>query len=73
VRHRGGEVQRLTESGRAGLIDLPRVSDELYHSARVLRIFTTERRDLEPAPVLELLRTPASELRSRLAAPAVLH
>jgi uncharacterized protein len=66
VRHRDGSVRRLTESGRAGLIDLPRVADELYHSARVLRIFTTERRELRPEPVWELLRLPAEGLRERL-------
>ena len=44
LRQRDGATQRLTESGRAGLIDLPRIADELYHSARVFRVFTVERR-----------------------------
>jgi hypothetical protein len=45
LRERAGR-QRLTETGRAGLIDLPRVADELYRSARAFRVFTTERREL---------------------------
>jgi hypothetical protein len=63
-------VQRHTEGGSAGLIDLPRVSDELYHTARVFRVFATERREIAPEEVLPLLALPPAELRSRLAATA---
>ncbi len=63
---RGGAVQRLTESGRAGLIDLPRVSEELYHSARAFRVFTTSRRELAPERMLELLALAEPEARARL-------
>ncbi|HET7322206.1 MAG TPA: HD domain-containing protein [Longimicrobiaceae bacterium] len=66
LRDRAGRTVRLTESGRAGLIDLPRVADELYHSARVFRAFTTERRVLEAAPILALLRLTPDALRRRL-------
>jgi hypothetical protein len=66
LRGRGGDTVRLTQGGRAGLIDLPRIADELYHSARVFRIFTTERREIDPAPVLELLRLSPGELERRL-------
>lgn len=69
LRRRDGTVQRLTEGGRAGLIDLPRVADELYRSARVFRVFTTERRSLDAERVLPLLALPADALRERLAAP----
>jgi uncharacterized protein len=65
VRYREG-AGRLTQGGRAGLIDLPRIADELYHSARVMRIFTTERRVLEADAILPLLALPAEALRSRL-------
>lgn len=61
-----GELQRLTESGRPGRIDLPRVSDQLYHSARVFRVFSMERRECDADPLLELLRLDAEELRERL-------
>jgi HD superfamily phosphohydrolase len=62
----GAEPQRLTEGGRAGRIDLPRVADELYHSARVFRVFTVERRELPAAPLLELLRMGRESLEHRL-------
>ena len=39
LRHRGGSVERLTDEGRAGQLGLPRVADELYRSARRLRVF----------------------------------
>jgi len=40
VGRRGGEVVRLGQKGIPGVIDLPRVADGLYRSARVLRVFT---------------------------------
>ncbi len=64
---RGERTQRLTEGGWAGLIDLPRVSDELYHSARVFRVFTTERRHLPAERILPLLRLPAEAVSQQLA------
>ncbi len=72
VLRRDGSVQRLTAGGRAGLIDLPRVSDELYHTARVFRIFTIERRNFPAEGVLSLLSLPREELRRRLDDPAPL-
>jgi len=39
VLRRGGHVHRLTREGLPGSINLPALSDELYHSARVLRVF----------------------------------
>lgn len=47
VRRRSGGIERLTSAGLPGLIDLPRVGDELYRSTRVLRVFTLERRVLD--------------------------
>jgi len=55
VERRDGGVERLGEAGLAGLIDLPRLANELYHTARVLRVFTFERRTLESDRVLELV------------------
>jgi HD superfamily phosphohydrolase len=47
MRTRAGEVVRLGPEGRTGLIGLPAVADELYRSARVLRLFTrTTRREV---------------------------
>jgi HD superfamily phosphohydrolase len=67
LRTRSGAVERLTDAGRAGHLGLPRVADELYRSARRLRIFVASppRRSLED--VLALLTWPASEVEWRLA------
>jgi uncharacterized protein len=66
LRTRAGSVERLTDAGRAGHLGLPRVADELYRSARRLRIFvaTPPSRSLEP--VLELLTWPADEVKQHL-------
>lgn len=58
VERRGGRVQRLGGSGIPGLLDLPRVAGELYSTARVLRVFTFERRDLDRDEVLARLTNP---------------
>lgn len=64
---RNGDVQRLTSSGEKGLIDLPRLSHRLHHSARVFRVFSLERLDsVDPLPILELLQAPADEVAARL-------
>jgi HD superfamily phosphohydrolase len=64
---RDGTVRRLTAAGRAGLIDLPRLGRDLYHAARVLRVFTWPRIEL-PAPerVLELVTAPQAEIEALL-------
>jgi hypothetical protein len=56
----------LTDAGRAGHLGLPRVADELYRSARRLRIFvaTPSPRALEP--VLGVLTWPADEMKQHL-------
>jgi uncharacterized protein len=41
VEKRNGEVLRLGPTGRAGMIGLPRISEELYSTARVLRVFVS--------------------------------
>jgi uncharacterized protein len=67
LRHRDGSVGRLGESGRAGLIDLPRVAGDLYRSARVLRLFTTERRRVAPERLMRLIDMDRDGLERRLA------
>ena len=59
---RAGTVERLTDEGRAGQLGLPRVADELYRSARRLRVFVARPPSRSPEFVLELVRTPASAL-----------
>ncbi|MEX2583153.1 MAG: HD domain-containing protein [Gemmatimonadota bacterium] len=66
---RDGRTVRLPESGHAGLIDLPRVADELYHSARMFRVFSTERRTLDQQSMLTLLARPPIDIERRLHSP----
>jgi hypothetical protein len=63
---RDGRTVRLGAEGHSGLIDLPRISDQLYHSARVMRLFCFERKRILEKPVLDLLGMSASELRTRI-------
>jgi uncharacterized protein len=70
---RSGEVIRLGPSGRSGLIGLPRIADELYRSARVLRVYTTgERRSVPPATLAGLAQLTAAEATERLGRGAAL-
>ncbi len=67
LRTRAGGVEQLTDEGRAGQLGLPRVADELYRSARRLRIFTAEPPRIPLAGAVALLRLPAAEVHGRLA------
>lgn len=49
VLRRTGEVERLTGEGWSGTINLPSLSEELYESARWLRVFTARRTTLDVA------------------------
>jgi hypothetical protein len=62
IERRGGAVQRMDMEGLEGLLDLPRVSQELYSSARVLRVFTFERREVSADSVLERITRPAGSV-----------
>jgi hypothetical protein len=66
LRTRGGAVERLTDAGRAGHLGLPRVADELYRSARRLRIFVAKSPSQPFDRVVELLACPAEEVEYRL-------
>jgi HD superfamily phosphohydrolase len=59
VLRRGGDVERLTGEGWIGTINLPSLSEELYKSARWLRVFTARRTNLEPRRVLAALERSA--------------
>jgi uncharacterized protein len=55
VQRRNGAVLRLGPGGREGMIGLPAVADELYRTARVLRLFTAhERRTVAPEKLSRL-------------------
>jgi uncharacterized protein len=68
VRRRTGEVLRVGPGGQAGLIGLPRVADELYRTARVLRVFAlgTPARPLDARAVGRLVALDDAEVRQRL-------
>jgi len=55
VLRRSGKVERLTGEGWTGTINLPSLSEDLYKSARWLRVFTAKRSKLEPRRVLDAL------------------
>jgi hypothetical protein len=58
IQRRTGEVERLGPEGLPGVLDLPRVAEELHRTARVLRVFTFERRELAAERVLDRITQP---------------
>ena len=66
LRTRSGAVERLTDAGRAGQLGLPRVADELYRSARRLRVFVASAPARSLNGILDLLALPAPEVRRRV-------
>src|SRR5665213_2065723 len=54
VLRRDGTVELLTDRALSGTINLPRLSDELYRSARWLRMFTAHRVDVGK---IDIMRT----------------
>jgi HD superfamily phosphohydrolase len=63
---RDGRIEQLTAAGWEGAINLPRLSDELYRSARRLRVFTADRTPVPSDRVLAVLRLEADDVRARL-------
>jgi uncharacterized protein len=55
VLRRNGEIERLTGQGWPGAINLPSLSQELYLSARWLRVFVAKRMDLPPGLVKSII------------------
>ena len=72
VQRPDGEVRRVTAAGWEGAINLPKISEEFYRSARWLRVYTATRVALNPAAVLRLAARSAPEVRQLLAAGASL-
>ena len=52
---RGGRTVRMGRKGIPGLIDLPKLAEQLHRTARVLRLFTFERREVDPEWLLDRL------------------
>ena len=61
-----GHVELLTADGWEGAMNLPRLSDEFYQSARRLRVFTADRAPIPTDRVLRVLRQDAAAVRERL-------
>jgi len=59
VERRDGAIQRFDMEGAEGILDLPKVARELYTTARVLRVFTFERREISAEQVLDRITRPA--------------
>ena len=63
---RNGAVERLTDEGRAGQLGLPRIANELYRSARRLRVFVASAPDASLDGLLEVITWPQAELEAAL-------
>ncbi|HTJ23704.1 MAG TPA: HD domain-containing protein [Gemmatimonadaceae bacterium] len=66
VQRRGGGVRRVTASGWEGAINLPKLSEELYRSARWLRVYTARRTSLEAEGIVRLASASREEVVARL-------
>jgi HD superfamily phosphohydrolase len=67
VLRRSGRVERLTAGGLGGTINLPSLADELYRSARWLRVFTARRTEVSAGEIVALVSRPAAEVRAMVA------
>lgn len=63
---RDGRVRRLTSEGWPSAMNLPRLADELYRTARWLRVFTTRRMEIPVERTLVALERSPAELRAAL-------
>jgi HD superfamily phosphohydrolase len=72
VQRRDGSVRRLTPEGWEGAINLPKLSEELYGSARWLRVFACRRVAIGRAAVVRLATMSADDVRRALGAGTLL-
>jgi len=66
VVRRSGSVARLTSAGLEGAIHLPALSQQLYASARWLRVFVAERTELPRHAISALAEMSAADVRAGL-------
>jgi len=59
-------VHRLTAEGWDGAINLPKLSEELYRSARWLRVFACRRVEIPRAAVYRLVSLTPDEVAARV-------
>jgi uncharacterized protein len=67
VKRRGGAVEHLTSTGLVGALNLPALSEQLYHSARWLRVFAARRVPVDVPALWTLVTADASTVRAALA------
>ena len=65
-------VRRLTAAGWEGAVNLPKLSEELYGSARWLRVFTATRVPVARDAIIRLASLSAPEVNAKLARGALL-
>ena len=68
LRLRDGSVERLTDEGMAGHLGLPRIAQELYRSARRLRVFVARPVERGLDGVAALVEMSGAEVAMKLAA-----
>ena len=66
VRLRDGSCEHLTNEGWSGHLGLPGIADELYGSARRLRVFVARRIDRSLDSIADLVGQTATDVRRRL-------
>src|SRR5215204_2774765 len=66
VLRRDGSVRRLTAEGWEGAINLPKLSEELYRSARWLRVFACRPVTVSREAITRLATLSAPDVRARL-------
>ena len=59
-------IRRLTAEGWEGAINLPTLSEELYRSARWLRVFACRPVEVSRDAIVRIATLPADEVRARL-------
>jgi len=67
VQRRSGSIERLTPATLIGSINLPSLSDELYRSARWLRVFVARRTTVPTAEIMALVSRSAAEVQTAVA------
>ena len=60
-------MRRITDSGLAGALNLPILGEQLYHSARWLRVFTCRPVDVSPDRLTSALLRDEADVRERIA------
>ena len=55
VKRRDGLIEQLTSQGWPGSVNLPMLSEELYLSARWMRVFVSKRMEIAPSKVKSII------------------